>query len=270
MTRNERTLPIPDGVDFLRSLRDANAQCERQTDDYLDRERRNGSITTHEDLGTLVSLLDRAGSCFWGCHGGDHSPEHLVMRCCTYAISSFWLACSGAYDESVALARIVGEITNVATLFTLKPGTLTEWATADERTRREKYCPVNVRRSLEAEQFPAPVGRENYALLSVKGIHLTPGMPPGMYNADRQPKLYQFQDLGLLFCLAEISFPLSILGLCTIVEPNPLMNLDAAPRQRIADAAKKLRRSLPELWRRVNDVFPTYPDRVADPWPDLP
>ena len=33
-----------------------------------------------ESLGTVLSLLDRASSCYWGCRGGDHVIEYFAGR----------------------------------------------------------------------------------------------------------------------------------------------------------------------------------------------
>src|SRR5260370_41387028 len=118
------------------------SRCGRSTDEYFASESPDGSIRTHEHLGTLLSLLDRASSCWWGCRQGDHAAEQLVGRCCSYGLCAFRLARSGFYDESIALARTVGEITNLAVLFVTDATLLQDWRTADEKTRRDKYCPV--------------------------------------------------------------------------------------------------------------------------------
>src|SRR6266705_1427704 len=126
---------VPEGTEFLRGVLRFTAECERLTDDYLASESPHGSITTHQHLGTLLSLLDRASSCWWGCRQGDHVAEMLVGRCCSYGLCAFKLARSGFYDESVSLARTVGEITNLAVLFITDPSVFQEWRTVDERAR---------------------------------------------------------------------------------------------------------------------------------------
>jgi hypothetical protein len=260
---------IPEGVDFLSALPRISAQCERLTDEYLQSELTKGSFTTHEHLGTLMSLLDRASSCWWACHGGDHAAEHLFGRCCSYGMSAFRLARSGAYDESLALARTIWEITNLAVLFVTDPMLLEDWRNADDRTRKDKYCPVNVRRALEKSQLGRSIlDQKHYAFLCAKGVHLTPTMPPQMYNNSGRPMIGGwFQEVGLCLCLGEIGHAFAFLGLCSVVSPNPLLKLDDEQGTKVAEAAKALLRSLPQAWKRVNASFPgTCPEPVGDPF----
>lgn len=180
----------------------------------------------------------------------------LVGRCCSYGLCSFKLARSGFYDESVSLARTVGEITNLAVLFLTDPIALQEWRTADERTRRDKYSPVAVRRALEAKSFPVPIDQSRYGQLSAKAVHLTPTIPPQMYNAERHPRTGgYFQEAGLCFCLAEIGYPFSVLGLCAV----ELCGLSEENGARVCQAADALSKSLGAVRSRVNACFPrTY------------
>lgn len=247
---------VPEGTDFLRGVLRFTSQCERMTDEYLAAETPKGFITTHEHLGTLLSLLDRTSSCWWGCRQGDHAAEMLVGRCCSYGLCAFKLARSGFYDESVSLARSVGEITNLAVLFITDPSALREWRTVDERTRREKYRPVAVRRALEAKSFPVPVNQSRYGQLSAKAVHLTPTIPPQMYNTERHAKIGgYFQETGLCFCLAEIGYPFSVLGLCAV----ELCGLSEEHGAKVCRAADALSNSLAAVRSRVNTSFPgTY------------
>lgn len=252
----DRDTTVPEGVSFLHAVLRYAYLCESQTDQYLASESPQGPITTHEQLGTLISLLDRASSCWWGCREGDHAAEMLVGRCCSYGLCAFKLARSGFYDESVSLSRTVGEITNLAVLFINDPGAIQEWRTADERTRRNKYCPVEVRRTLEKKNFPVPVNQLRYGQLSAKAVHLAPTIPPQMYNAERHPKPGgYFQEAGLCFCLAEIGYPFSVLGLCAV----DLCHLSQENGAKVCRAAEELSKSLGTVRNRVNASFPgTY------------
>ncbi len=243
---------VPEGSDFLRGVLRFTADCERLTDEYLASASPHGSVTTHLHLGTLLSLLDRASSCWWGCREGNHAAEMLVGRCCSYGLCAFKLARSGFYDESVSLVRTVGEITNLAVLFVTDPKAFQEWQTVDERTRRNKYCPVAVRRTLEEQRFPVPVNQSRYGQLSAKAVHLTPTIPPQMYNAERHPKTGgYFQEAGLSFCLAEVGYPFSVLGFCAV----ELCELSAENAAKVCRAADALRNSLDAVRSRVNAFF---------------
>jgi hypothetical protein len=246
---------VPEGMDFIKAVLGITSKCEQLTDEYL-ASKTPESIYTHEYLGTLLSLLDRASSCWWGCRKGDHVPEMLVGRSCSYGLCAFKLARSGFYDESISLARTVGENTNLALLFLTDPNTLHDWKSAEDRTRRNKYGPAAVRRALEAKNHPVPVGQSRYGQLSAKAVHLTPTIPPQMYNAERHPKTGgYFQEGGLCFCLAEIGYPVSILGLCAV----ELCGLSNENGEKVCRASEKLSKSLTGVRSRVNNVFPgTY------------
>jgi len=180
----------------------------------------------------------------------------LVGRCCSYGLGAFKLARSGFYDESVSLARTVGEITNLAVLFVTDPSALQEWRTVDERTRRDKFCPVAVRRTLEAKSFPVPVNQSRYGQLSAKAVHLIPTIPPQMYNAERHPKTGgYFQETGLYFCIADIGYPFYVLGPCAV----GLCGLAEENGATVCQAADALNKSLRPLRCLVNTSFPgTY------------
>src|SRR5258706_6370234 len=107
---NDRDANVPEGADFLRAVLGITATCERSRDDYLASKSPEGSITTHEHLGTVLSLLDRASSCWWGCRKGDHVAEALVARANSYGLCAFKLARAGFYDEATSLARTIGEM----------------------------------------------------------------------------------------------------------------------------------------------------------------
>ena len=188
-------------------------------------------------------------------------------------MSTLRLARSGAYDESLALTRTIWEITNLAVLFVADPTSLQDWRNADDQTRKDKYCPVNVRRALEDSQVGRSVlSRDHYAFLCAKAVHLTPTMPPQMYNTFRRPMIGGwFQEVGLCLCLGELGYALAFVGLCAVVTPNALLKLADEQRTRVGESAKALMRSLPQAWNRVNAFFPgTCPEPVGDPFGGLP
>jgi hypothetical protein len=247
---------VPEGTEFLHAVMRFASQCEQLTDTCLASESPEGLISTHVHLGTLLSLLDRVSSCWWGCHQGDHTAEQLVGRCCSYGMGAFKLARSGFYDESVALARIVGEITNLALLFVADPARLEEWKTTDERMRKSKYSPVAVRLALEKTKFPVPVDQRRYGQLSAHAVHVTPNVLSQMYNATRHSQTGGvFQPNGLFFCLSEIGYPLSVLGPCAV----QLCGVSGENGVKVCQAAEALSQSLHVTRKLVNLSFPgTY------------
>src|SRR4030095_16079882 len=72
-----------------------------------------------EGLGRSLLLLTEAGSCQWGCRGGDHIIENLFRRYSNYAFGAIRLTCLGLYDEALALVRSLAEVGNLLQLFSL-------------------------------------------------------------------------------------------------------------------------------------------------------
>jgi hypothetical protein len=147
-------------------------------------------------------------------------------------------------------------MTNLAVLFFTDMALLEHWKTADDKARREKYSPVAVRRALEKKQFPVPIDHRRYGQLSAKAVHLTPNIPSQMYNTDRHSRSGgYFQEVGLLFCLAEISYPFSVLGPCSV----RLCSLNEVHASQVCRAADALSQSLSNTRNCVNASFPgTY------------
>lgn len=249
---NPADAQVPGGQEFLRAVRTFVSRCASNSDNYLSEH----SFSAHQHLGTVLSLLDRASSCFWGCRGGDHIAESLVGRASSYAFGAFSLARDGFYDESALLIRTVGEIANLSFLFASDATALTDWSKADEKSRREKYKPVKVRLALEKSTRCVPIDQSRYGQLSAKAAHVTPAILPQMYNIERHGKTGgYFQEVGLLFCLTELGYPISIVAYCTVT----LCGLDGGNAKRLVEAADGLKDSLPELRTRINVVFPnTY------------
>jgi hypothetical protein len=243
--RNE----VPEGKNFLDIIFSFAQHCEARSDQSL-------KSPMCEQFGTLLSLLDRAGSCWWGCHGGDHALEHLVGRCCSYSVGAFKLARSGFYDESLSLIRTVGEMANLYYLFCVDPNALGEWKNSDDKKRKNKFSPVKVRLALEKNIQPVPIDQRRYRQLSEKAVHIHPNIPPQMYNAHRLSKAGgAYQEAGLFLCLSEIGFSFSMVGICTFI----LFNLPDDASDQIYQAASSLNDSVPELRARVNVTFPgTY------------
>jgi hypothetical protein len=110
--KQKKTPAIPKGSDFLRvSARHQDryaAESSRQLA-RLGREVRE----TYDNLGTLLLVLDRFASCFWGCHGKEHVIEYLVGRSVSCARAALRLIEVGHYDEALALTRSIAEIGNL-------------------------------------------------------------------------------------------------------------------------------------------------------------
>jgi hypothetical protein len=251
------------GVEFLHAVEATFAACEQLTDAYLARALAAGSMATYEHLGAVISYLDQASSCRWGCQGGDHASEQLIGRCANYSMGALRLARSGFYDEAITLIRSVGENTNLAVLFSLHEEELKEWRQASHKVRRKLFSPAAIRKKLEDRGCPIPIDANRYGQLSEKAIHVTPGIGPQMYNVDRLTGCSgTFQELGLHFCLAELAYPLGILALAAVrlcgLESNE-HGID------LTNAGRSLSESVPASRERVNAFIPTYGVLPAQP-----
>ena len=56
---------------------------------------------------------------------------------------------NGLYDEALSLVRGLGEISNLIALSAVDQGVAQEWIRSDEKVRRRKFSPIEVRRRLE-------------------------------------------------------------------------------------------------------------------------
>ena len=104
---------FPIGFAFLELTQKIADQGAYAADEFL---RTGGKAlpATIAEFGTLLSLLYRAASCQWGCHGGDHQGEWLCGRVVNQAMSALNLIRAGHYDEALMLIRGIGEIANLA------------------------------------------------------------------------------------------------------------------------------------------------------------
>ena len=203
---------IPEGSAFFvvsaRHQDDCAAQSRRQL-----RHLAKPVQQTYENLGTLLSLLDRMASCFWGCHGKEHAIENLVGRAVSAGRAAFRLIEFGHYDEAFALTRGIAEIGNLMWLFYIKPEELRPWIDLPEKERRSRYCPPAVRKAIEAAGSVVPHGQPEYAWLCEVAVHPTPKNPPQAHNIHRIPTVGGFyQERGQIECLAWLAWALSSVG----------------------------------------------------------
>lgn len=72
---------VPEGREWLQRMRARVLDpCCAATDQFVLRDSK--TIERLDRFGTVLSLVDRLSSCFWGCHKGDHTAEYLVGRAC--------------------------------------------------------------------------------------------------------------------------------------------------------------------------------------------
>ena len=230
------TESVPEGLDFLCEVMRIEDECETHT---LERVSGLGEKAPkcREALGTCLSLLDRAGSCWWGCSGGDHVLRYMVGRSTNIARASLRLTQMGFYDEALALDRNLGEVANLMSLFAHDAETLIEWKKADEAKRRNQFSPVKVRLALQKISTPIFINEVRYSRLSSLSTHVTPSTVPQSHNPFRLPVLSStFQDAGFLLCLNELALP--VVFICFSVAH--IFDLDKDVRVKILHAGREL------------------------------
>lgn len=201
---------FPIGAEFLKFNESIIDRCGELTDEFF-KEGGKRLPTTIEKLGTLLSNLYRAATCFWDCSQGDHQIEWFAGRIVNQSLGSFRLVRGAYYDESLMLTRGIGEIANLLCLFRLDSRELTAWKASLPRDRKNNFGPVHVRSKLEQLMKIGPlISQERYRKLCEVGTHPIPGFRPGHFDGDR-PKLGGIpQNIGIFVTVNELAYAVAI------------------------------------------------------------
>lgn len=231
---------IPEGLDFLNLVSSLEHKCRETT---ISQHGNMGEKAPKclSSIGTILSLLDRVASCWWGCNGSSHQLEYLVGRSASSAMAALQVAQSGYYDEALNQVRSLGEIANLFALFAADPASLVAWAISSKKQRLSQFGPAAVRKSLERLQAPMPVSAERYSVLCELVTHPTPSTKPQSYNPLHMPSVgHNFQPAGHLVVLNELALPLSFIA----VFASSLVTLPSDVRSRIRTASRALAESI--------------------------
>jgi hypothetical protein len=211
------------GAEFLSLASRQERECADRTGAELPQLGENAPACL-EQLGRALNTLGGAAGCRWSCAKGDHLVEYLLGRAASNGHAAYRLFAHGFYDESMALARSIGELANLLLLFSQDASAFAEWRTATRRERLAKYSPAKVRERLEQLPLPVGVGRDRYAALCEIGVHATPETKPNLHSPDRRPRLgAHFQVPGAIVSMNELAFALGLVmaGGCRLVaDPN--------------------------------------------------
>lgn len=138
-------------------------------------------------IGTSLSAFYQAATCHRKCYGGGHLLERLVGKMYNLSCAAYSLITLGFYDEALSMIRSIGEISNLLSLSISDKDAIREWISSDEKTRRKKFSPVQVRKRIE-ENGGAMLANQNwYSTLSNDYIHPTPNTKPNMHNKENTP-----------------------------------------------------------------------------------
>ena len=241
---------VPEGSDFLVVSAGHQDHCAVESGRHLGRLDK-AVQRTYENLGTLLSLLDRLASCFWGCHGKEHVIERLVGRSVSSARGALRLIEFGHYDEALALTRGIAEIGNLMWLFFISPEELRRWIDVPEQERRSRYSPPEVRKAIEGAGSVVPHDQYEYAWLCEVGVHPTPQTQPQAHNAHGVPTLGGvYQERGYAECLERLAWALASVG---------------GPAAKIALIERSRAKRVVEASIQLVDSFPNQRTRPRSP-----
>jgi hypothetical protein len=231
------TRSFPKGVAYWTLSRSAEQACEASSLAAA----ATGESEVSLRLGTVLSLLYRTASCYWGCHGKEHVLEYLAGRTCTSAHAAYRLIGFGYYDEAISLSRSVSEIGNLVQLFFIESSHLRRWLDLPDDERRRAYGPINVRKTLESLGTVVPTDQDQYAWLCEVGTHVTPRTMPQSHNAESRPILGAvFQRDGWKVAVESLAW-----SVCTVAAPlSKLALLDRSHAERLFEESIALARAL--------------------------
>jgi hypothetical protein len=226
----------PEGAAFLDLVADAEDERAKGYRDLMDK----GSSPyqkLREGLGTLLALMDRLGSCWWGCPGGDlHNITYEVAASSGNSLAVLRLLRAGYYDESLILIRQIAERANLLELFLHDEDSFKEWSDADADTRRKKFQTVSIRLRLENLGVEPVVGQDHYRYLSQFGVH--PGRTPQHFGENLPPTVGgTFRWRGLLIAFNELAYAAAMVG---AIGAALLSDEERIPAERIIEVATAL------------------------------
>jgi hypothetical protein len=206
---------IPEGTTFLRLIADLEERCQSLTKKHIPKL----GVRLPElvaAVGTALSLLDRAASCWWGCKGGDHRGEFLIGRCAVSSHAALKLLRSGYYDEALSVIRSLAEVANLLALFAVDRSKFAEWKISPDSSRQKKFSAVKVRLALEEGGHFIPIDKDRYAALSAYAVHAGPSNVPQAHNMQGTPVAFpKYEEAGVFLCVNELGLSLAVIVLLT-------------------------------------------------------
>ena len=224
---------VPEGLTFLDLVSNQENACGAETDVLISQLGKKAPACLRQ-AGTVLSLLDRMASCWWGCRGGDHRLEYLCGRVASNARAAFRLLRFGFYDESLGICRGIGEVANLLQLFVSNVESLQCWRTCDPQQIRRNFGPADVRRKLESLGISPAIDKGRYSLLSERATHVNLRTIPQSHNFLGIPTAgARVQKEGIVVCLDELAISLS----CATAFAARTVDIDSAMSKHIVSSS---------------------------------
>lgn len=196
-------------IQIASKVAEFEAICRGATDAHL----QNSSAEFQKAMSDFDALLQHYylfSCCHWGCHGKEHTFEHLGGRCVSHILSAYKLIRDGYYDESLSLVRSVGEIANLLNLFWVENSSVRDWLGFTEPERRKEFTPYKVRQRLMDNSWAVPFDDDHYKRLCQTVVHPTPDTRPNAHDDGERPVLgAYFQKIGFENASWELFYALS-------------------------------------------------------------
>ena len=134
-------------------------------------------------LGTCLSALYQAGTCYRKCHAQGHVLEALAGRTYNLTAAAYTLITLRYYDEALNLTRSIGEVANLISLSVVDKQALRDWLNSDKNTRLKEFKPAKVRKMLkDKDEMFLLADQDWYSNLCEKYTHITPQTIPNMHG----------------------------------------------------------------------------------------
>jgi len=229
------------GLAYLNAILAAEAQCESDTDNWVNQAQGRRFPHAIDLLGQTLEVIEKAACCYWGCKNPSHDLERLAARVYNQGTGALRLTRTGRYDEALSLVRSIGEFVNLLTLFALDPQKREEWQRLDDRKRRAEFAPVRVRLAIEAKTIEPAMDSDEYGDLCEQAVHPNPSALPGGYNMARVPVLGgHLQPEGAIVVMCSL---VRAIGRCAVVL-SQLMKLPTEQAELLVMLGAELEASL--------------------------
>lgn len=134
-------------------------------------------------IGTSLSALYQAATCYRQCFNNGHVLEALCGRAYNLGVASFELIKIGLYDEALNLIRSIAEIGNLIGMSAQDKNALHMWLTCNDKDRRNKFTPAKIREILKKANSPFIVANDDwYSRFCEKYTHVAPSTRAGAHG----------------------------------------------------------------------------------------
>lgn len=200
---------IPKGLEYLALISLVSTQAQKESETSFEKHSHYLMM-----IGTSLSALYQASTCYRHCFNNGHVLEALAGRTYNLGCAAYLLINQGFYDEALNLVRSIGEISNLIQLSVHDKGSLRKWLDSDEKTRKKEFTPMKVRQLIETTGNKPFVDKDWYSKFCEEFTHVNPNTKPNSHN-DIELGIVGgvFQEKGLEYSLGQLATLLGRTGI---------------------------------------------------------